>query len=53
MKSSSSRFLIGRVVVVTLDELRQEDPGLEATITNVKDLDGIYKYTFGLMWVQG
>jgi hypothetical protein len=49
IQRNSSRFLIGRVVVVALDELRQEDPGLEATITNVKDLDGIYKYTFVLM----
>ena len=46
---NSSRFLIRRVVVVALDKLRQQDPSLEATITNVKDLDGIDKYTSVLM----
>jgi hypothetical protein len=44
----SNRFLIRRVVTAALDELRQEHPDL-ATVTNVKDLDGILKYTPVLM----
>ena len=45
----SNRFLIRRVITVALDDLRQEYPGLEAAVTNVKDLDGILKYTPVLM----
>jgi hypothetical protein len=45
----SNRFLMRRVVTVALDELRQEHPDLEATVTHVKDLDGILKYTPVLM----
>lgn len=45
----SNRFLIRRVVTVALDELWQEHPDLGATVTNVKDLDGILRYTPVLM----
>jgi hypothetical protein len=45
----SKRFLIRRVVVAALEELRKDNPDLEATIANVKDVNDILKYTPVLM----
>lgn len=42
-------FALRRVVAAALDELNQEQPGIESVVTNIRDVQGILQYTQVLM----